>query len=169
MGPTVICPECEQGKHSNCDGVGNITDANEALACRCALFGDALMIPKGPHSLSAISRARELHRMELEDLENAKLKILTGPPDEGTILAAAFPELESDEWMPNIRVKPDAVGLLKDLYDIEIQNPEGIWVPAVALPLHVFMGFHRCICGATRFGAKRYQEHYAYAHILGME
>lgn len=53
--------------------------------------------------------------------------------------------------------------------DIHVLNLRGEWVPAIPLPL--FLAFGRVECGKCdeRFRNKRrYQEHYAYVHILGM-
>ena len=30
-----ICPECQQGKHQNCDGCGNIDENGKSIACFC--------------------------------------------------------------------------------------------------------------------------------------
>lgn len=60
-------------------------------------------------------------------------------------------------------------GNMMTLSDVEIQNSRGDWVPAVPLPFFHWFKIMECHCGKLRLGMKRYQEHYAYAHILGME
>lgn len=34
-----VCPECEQGKHSNCDGTAWDNEADAVVACGCAQEG----------------------------------------------------------------------------------------------------------------------------------
>lgn len=94
------------------------------------------------------------------------------PENDPGVSATSFPELtpEADEgdWQSNYRIKPDRE-ILRDLMDVEILNEYGVWVPAVPLPIFRWFGVCQCHCGKRRLGKKRYQEHYAYAHILGME
>lgn len=90
------------------------------------------------------------------------------PPADPGILDEAFPELSEEPQKYNHRKRPDAE-VIRELYDVEIQNNLGEWVPVVPLPLDQAAGMHQCLCGTWRFGKMRYQEHYAYAHILGME
>lgn len=49
------------------------------------------------------------------------------------------------------------------------QNDAGQWTPAIPLPLHLAFGRKRCSCGVTRWGLRRYREHYALAHIIDGE
>lgn len=92
-----------------------------------------------------------------------------GFPDPG-IRADSFPELVTDGevYIPKHRLRPDAT-VIDDLYDVEVQNADGNWVPIVAQPLISYLFVHRCLCGKYRLGKVRYQEHYAYSHIMGME
>lgn len=50
--------------------------------------------------------------------------------------------------------------------NISTQNDAGQWVPAIPLPLYLAFGRCRCSCGVTRWGMRRYREHYALAHIV---
>lgn len=46
-------------------------------------------------------------------------------------------------------------------------NKRGDWVPSIPVP---FYGRRKhCRCGRRFWTEQRYREHYAYAHILGME
>lgn len=31
----VVCPECHQGKHGNCDGIANMDDDGNFVLCKC--------------------------------------------------------------------------------------------------------------------------------------
>lgn len=53
------------------------------------------------------------------------------------------------------------------------QNARGEWVPAIPLPFFFWLGlpYTQCTCGAKFIGPRsralrRYEEHYALAHIL---
>lgn len=145
----LICPECQTGKHQNCDGVAAIGDISEPLPCACTV---------GTHPI----RKSNIYN-------SSGLVGLVAPPNDPGVLAAAFPELGFEEdWITPYRLKPDKE-IITDLLDVEIQNKEGVWVPAVPLPHFSWFGIRKCHCGKRRLGLKRYQEHYAYAHILGMD
>jgi hypothetical protein len=50
------------------------------------------------------------------------------------------------------------------------QNDRGEWVPAIPEPLYVGWRLRRCRCdcGETFRNRRRYREHYALAHVLGL-
>jgi len=52
---------------------------------------------------------------------------------------------------------------------MQAQNKYGEWVPAIEEPY--FLAFNRCKCrcGEVLWGRKRYREHYALTHILGLD
>ena len=150
MGP--ICPECQTGKHGNCDGIGDITD-DGLVACKCT---------EGDHP-----HRNHFFIDEPEMILDVDVPAITPENDPG-IWDEAFPELVSKEWVRDIRLAPNTK-IITDLLDVEVVNSEGEWVPIVPMPLRVKFGITRCLCGARRIGMIRYQEHYAYAHILGME
>jgi hypothetical protein len=43
------------------------------------------------------------------------------------------------------------------------------WVPAIPEPFFLAFGRTRCDCGSTFWGRQRYREHYALAHVLGVQ
>lgn len=90
------------------------------------------------------------------------------PENDPGILAEAFPELVEDSPALNFRAHPDR-GLIQDLMDLEVQNHQGVWVPIVPLPIKLLFWRRQCHCGRKFFTNRRYQEHYAYGHIMGME
>ena len=149
---TPICPECFQGKHGNCDGTAYLIGAGEIVDCECL---------EGTHPLRPV---------EVDPLEDFWLEIPSEvPPNEPGIWTEAFPDIE-DEDQPTVRVNfKGHTDVIRDLYDVEIQNDKGVWVPIVPMPARSFLGVKTCLCGKNRTGNKRYQEHYAYAHIMGME
>jgi hypothetical protein len=49
-----------------------------------------------------------------------------------------------------------------------MQNDRGEWVPAIPLPYFLAFGRVRCDCGERFRGQKRYREHYALTHVLGL-
>jgi len=152
--PIDLCPECVAGKHSNCDGVANLVwnpDTREEVYIRCECNHLTLGIPEAVLTSSP------------------SVKVDKVPDNDPGILTEAFPELVEDgAEVAFVRMKPDAT-IIKDMYDVEVQNAWGAWVPAVPLPLTWPLGIKQCYCGKFRLGHKRYQEHYAYAHILGMD
>ena len=141
----LLCPECQQGKHGNCNGSGGIDDNNHWLVCDCTLA-------KHPHRTHFLDRASP----------NSVV-----PPNDPGLRAESFPELYDGPWGPSYRLRPDAE-ILNDLQDVEILNSNGEWVPAVPMGIQRGMGVVQCHCGKYRLGNQRYMEHYAYAHILGM-
>lgn len=50
----------------------------------------------------------------------------------------------------------------------ETQNSRGQWVPAIPEPLYLPLGV-RCDCGKRLRNRRRYREHYALTHILGLD
>lgn len=48
-----------------------------------------------------------------------------------------------------------------------VQNKKGQWVPAIPEPYYGLF-FKDCYCGKKFLTLERYEEHYAYRHILGM-
>jgi hypothetical protein len=51
----------------------------------------------------------------------------------------------------------------------QTQNDRGEWVPAIPLPLFLNFGRVQCDdCGHRSFGQRRYREHFALAHVLGL-
>lgn len=158
-----ICPECSAGKHWNCNGTGGIDEDNNLLACYCTEEG---------HSDDASQRSVELFTIEA-NRQGYKAGITAGlvptkaPENDPGIWGEAFPELTGDNSR-GPRPKPD-VDVIKDLFDLEIKNDAGDWVPAVPWFIKSRLGFKQCLCGKWRFGKWRYQEHYAYGHILGMD
>ena len=48
------------------------------------------------------------------------------------------------------------------------QNERGEWMPAIPEPYFLVFGRARCDCGAKFRNRRRYREHYAFAHILGL-
>lgn len=177
----IMCPECYAGKHHNCDGVGGIDPHQEAVVeipCGC-------MIAPHPHrregekedlgqvvvdgilylrSQQVDNRTREITQERLDPSPGIGAPSFVPEEDPG-VLGEAFPELDDDG--PGPRLKADA-SLIPDLYDVEVQNHHGEWVPMVPMPIHIGFGIKQCHCGVYRLGKRRYQEHYAYAHILGM-
>jgi len=89
------------------------------------------------------------------------------PENDPGILAEAFPEVVEDRYF-NVRMKPNRA-IIQDLLDVEVENDNGDWVPLVPAPFASYLWLNRCLCGKFRLGIMRYQEHYAYAHILGMD
>lgn len=175
----VICPECVQGKHSNCDGIGDIDRFNNPVNCTCkdgahphrrpVVDTQGAVLFDWDEEQNVVSHVPESHNNLLPPLDFDKPPFV--PPIEPGIEEAAFPELFDPTDVTKdreFRVRPDA-DLLRDLSDLEIMNPQGVWVPAVPMPIDLGLNFFQCNCGKWRFGKKRYQEHYAYAHILGME
>lgn len=151
MGPT--CPECQVGKHQNCNGVGGVAAQGELLIkCACV---------DGEHPARTYFLDSKMFQEEVQP-------ILNGPPDEGSIWGDAFPELTEADEIASVRLRPQSE-VIRDLRDLEVLNSKGEWVPIVPMALHEFFGIITCLCGKRRFGEMRYQEHYAYAHILGME
>lgn len=55
--------------------------------------------------------------------------------------------------------------------DNSMQNARGDWVPAIPEPMWVGFRLRRaeCTCGKKFSNRDGYRDHYAYAHILGME
>lgn len=51
--------------------------------------------------------------------------------------------------------------------EVHAQNTRGQWVPAITLPLYTRFGV-QCGCGTWFLRVRRYREHYAFVHILGM-
>lgn len=53
---------------------------------------------------------------------------------------------------------------------VSVQNKRGEWVPAIPLPYYL-RGHHRvkCECGHRFRTERRYREHYALDHILGLD
>lgn len=49
------------------------------------------------------------------------------------------------------------------------QNRRGDWVPAIPLPYFLGLGRVRCDCGDRFLGGRRYREHYALVHVLGLD
>lgn len=49
------------------------------------------------------------------------------------------------------------------------QNSRGEWVPAIPEPYFVMFGWVKCSCGSKFRGRSRYREHFALAHILGLD
>lgn len=39
FGPWIACPECDQGKHGNCDGTAWDVEADDRIECPCAAAG----------------------------------------------------------------------------------------------------------------------------------
>lgn len=146
MGP--ICPECQTGKHENCDGVGGLDSYDDISLVPC-------MCQNGEHP----------HRMYF--LDEAQQPILDGPPDEGSIWGEAFPELVDDHY-DIARLAPQRE-LITDLMDVEVMNSDGEWVPMIPLPLYLPFWLKQCHCGKRFWTKQSYMEHYAYRHILGME
>lgn len=150
-----ICPECLTGKHQNCNGVGGVAADGEILiACTCVI---------APHP--ARTHFWPVDPPMIMDVDQP---VLDGPPDEGSIWGDAFPELTEADEIASVRLRPQSE-VIRDLRDLEVLNSKGEWVPIVPMALHEFFGIITCLCGKRRFGEMRYQEHYAYAHILGME
>lgn len=148
---SVICAKCLAGKHGDCNGIGGMGAGGELLIkCGC-------------------SRVEHPNRSYFgEELKHPKLFEFEVPPNEPGLEEAAFPELFFDKGR-GIRVKPD-VTIIRDLMDVQVQNKNGEWVPAVPTPIFGAFGKRvRCYCKKWYPNTKRYQEHYAYAHILGME
>lgn len=176
----LVCPECGTGKHANCNGISDMTDDNQEIQCWCRKAEHSEVILK--EMVETYEQRKQAHTMlnlfvspdpeYPEDFVYMELPQLEppAPPNDPGIRADSFPELV-EEGVPKMRFIPndDFSGVIKDLYDVEVQNSKGEWVPMVPVALHIFMGVHRCLCGSLRLGSKRYQEHYAYAHILGME
>lgn len=48
------------------------------------------------------------------------------------------------------------------------QNDRGEWVPAIPLPMFLGFGRVQCDCGKRVFGRRRYREHFALSHVLGI-
>lgn len=143
-----ICPECQQGKHRNCDGIGYvdlIQGVETYIPCEC------IETPTNEHP------GRPLPTPDVV------------PENDPGIWNEAFPEMD-DDWRfgAKVRLHPDAT-VIEGLIDLQVENPQGEWVPIVPLPLHQFFGIVTCLCGKRRVGIQRYQEHYAYAHILGWD
>lgn len=58
--------------------------------------------------------------------------------------------------------------------DTQMSNMFGGFVPAIPKPYYLGKGLFgkqtvRCACGRVIKGENRYSEHFAFAHILGME
>lgn len=49
------------------------------------------------------------------------------------------------------------------------QNDRGEWVPAIPEPYFLMFGWVKCSCGSKFRGRSRYREHFALAHILGLD
>ena len=49
------------------------------------------------------------------------------------------------------------------------QNSRGEWVPAIPEPYFLAWGRVRCDCGERFRNRLRYREHFALAHVLGMD
>jgi hypothetical protein len=49
------------------------------------------------------------------------------------------------------------------------QNKYGEWVPAIEEPYFLPFGRTKCRCGKTFWGRRRYREHYALEHVMGLE
>ena len=173
MGP--ICPECQAGKHDNCDGIGGVEgEINNPLPCMCSeafhprqrAIVDSTGHPiwdsvEGVMLLVGPSTEVRFHEPVPQDIPG------TPPDDDPGIWGAAFPELVGNEPITK-RLRPD-VSVIRNLSDVEILNPTGEWVPVVPYPVYQFGFIKQCLCGKYRVGTIRYQEHYAYAHILGMD
>lgn len=167
-----ICPDCREGKHHNCNGVGNVDAANNPIPCLCTV-GDhihrkPIVDPQGRVLFDWDGN----HYFKVDDSTGVVDFATREEVEEALNQASAelsFPELSDEDlpWDYNFRIKPDKE-ILKDLMDVEVMNPAGVWVPAVPLPIHLLFGVKQCHCGKRRIGLTRYQEHYAYAHILGM-
>lgn len=56
---------------------------------------------------------------------------------------------------------------VKPLQGTSMQNKRGEWVPAIPEPYYAFF-VHTCDCGKGFWSRERYEEHYAYKHILGL-
>lgn len=173
-----ICPECAAGKHQNCDGASGWNDRYDMLnPCYC-LDGGHLSIREErfihlqANLVDAIAIAKTRDRIKDFDIDAPG--IISGllpdvdPENEPGIRGDSFPELTDNELIITHRIKADRE-VIKDLMDVEVQNPAGQWVPMVPLPIDIFWFVKQCHCGVHRLGIKSYQEHYAYAHILGME
>lgn len=50
----------------------------------------------------------------------------------------------------------------------QTQNERGEWVPAIPLPYFLAFGRVRCDCGERFRDQRRYREHYALTHVLGL-
>lgn len=156
MGP--ICPECQAGKHTNCDGIGNVSNELMPIACRCE---------NGEHPNRSYFFLE--HPPIIMDVDAS---VEDEPENDPGINADAFSELfdEATDWEAPFRVRPEA-SVIEDLFDVQVQNPDGNWVPAVPMPIFLrpfWLKRVQCHCGRKLWNRQRYQEHYAYAHILGM-
>lgn len=49
------------------------------------------------------------------------------------------------------------------------KNKYGEWVPCIEEPYFLSFGRCKCRCGKVTWGRKRYREHYALEHILGLD
>jgi hypothetical protein len=54
------------------------------------------------------------------------------------------------------------------LPDVQVQNVQGKWVPAIPEPFPLFLG-QRCSCGRFFWTREAYRGHYALTHILGLD
>lgn len=141
----IVCPECQAGKHRNCNGYGGIDDEDNWLDCECDKRGH-----------------EESDHPTLWDDDNPAA-------DPGELVHSIVgDEIQGDG------IRLDLVDASYDdmMNSIQVQNDRGEWVPVAPLPfplLPLFLKRFRCGCGKVRWTKKRYYEHYAYAHILGME
>ncbi len=55
------------------------------------------------------------------------------------------------------------------LNNVSAKNKRGEWVPAIEVPYYLAFGRCECRCGKRFWSEKRYREHYALEHILGLE
>lgn len=57
----------------------------------------------------------------------------------------------------------------KQLMQNSCQNKFGEWVPSIELPYYLAFGRCRCRCGKVLWSEKRYREHYALEHVMGLD
>ena len=53
--------------------------------------------------------------------------------------------------------------------ELECQNKEGKYVPAIPLPFYGVWPFWHCECGAKFWSEEAYRGHYALKHILKLD
>jgi len=145
-----MCSDCKNNYHESCDGMNDVSEFGLWNTCDC-------------QNQTHPNRAHIFH-----GLVGSKMPANL-PPNEPGIWGEAFPDLEDDnsDISQLVRMSP-TVTVIADLSDVEVKNANGEWTPIVPMPFRSTWGVHVCLCGEVRLGRIRYQEHYAYAHIMNM-
>jgi hypothetical protein len=200
-----VCPECISGKCNNCNGIANIDNDNNPVACYCKSnphpnrlsHADRAYydVDAGESSVLILQPREDLGRRETDGgtwvisqtfnmttrqiIEEEWVALPGFPANVGGFKLPGTPSADPGEVSlfiedgnitgEDIRLRPDAQIVKDFLMDVQVRNPKGEWVPAVPMPIFLWFGRCQCHCGKKRWTRVSYMEHYAYAHILGME